>query len=188
MKKLFLLSVAAILSFTACKSDNKNANRIESDPYAVSTIGNDGTQGYQTIIDMLYDNGAGTIMERYVMWCDTNHLKFPAVASTYSVASEPYYLGTDGAGNVFSVPATNVAGFQGTKGTSTFSGLTLVTTYTVSHGLGYTPSQIILQPRSANAAALNWTSNYTSTTFRVNFLTIPVIGTNNITFDWLALK
>lgn len=76
------------------------------------------------------------------------------------------------------------------KGTYTFSGITLQTAYTVSYGsaLPYTPVQIIIQPMSANAAALSYISNITNTGFTVNFITAPVIGTNNITFSWLAIK
>lgn len=74
------------------------------------------------------------------------------------------------------------------KSSSTFSGLSLTTSYTVTHGLGFTPIMIILTPTSAPAAALSYISAKTSTTFTVTFLTVPIIGTNNISFDWIAIK
>lgn len=73
-------------------------------------------------------------------------------------------------------------------GTTTFSGVALTTQYTVTHGLNYTPTSIWIQPKSANAAAVCYTDNYTSTTFRITFITVPVLGTNNITFDWFSLR
>lgn len=77
------------------------------------------------------------------------------------------------------------------KGTATFSGVTLQTSYTVSYqggSLPFVPAQVFIQPRSANAAALSYITNITTSGFTVNFLTVPVIGTNNIVFDYLVLK
>lgn len=75
-----------------------------------------------------------------------------------------------------------------TLGSSTFNGVTLTTQYTITHSLGFTPSKIFIQPKSTNASALSYVDNITSTTFRITFLTIPVIGTNNISFDWVAYR
>lgn len=71
---------------------------------------------------------------------------------------------------------------------STFSGITLQTSYTVNHGLNFTPIKVFLTPASPNAAAPCYVSSITATTFTVTFLTVPVLGTNNITFDWMAFK
>lgn len=73
-------------------------------------------------------------------------------------------------------------------GSTTFSGLTLTTQYTVTHGLPFTPSKVQLQPRSVNAAALFYIDNITSTTFRITFVVVPTLGTNNISFDWFAYR
>lgn len=71
----------------------------------------------------------------------------------------------------------------------TFSGITLQTVYTVNHGQSFTPAQIHIQ--AINAAARSGTSsveNITSTTFQIIFNAIPILGTNNITFNFLAIR
>lgn len=77
---------------------------------------------------------------------------------------------------------------QGTKGTSTISGVSLQTAYVITHGLSYTPSQIYIQSTTLAGAALNYVSTITGTTFTVNFAVAPSIGTNNISFYWTAYK
>lgn len=72
--------------------------------------------------------------------------------------------------------------------TVTFSGVTLQTTYTVNHGLNFTPVKIFITPRSAAAAVPYYISNITSTTFTIVFGSVPLIGTLNIVFDYLAVK
>lgn len=77
---------------------------------------------------------------------------------------------------------------QGTKGTSTISGVSLQTAYVITHGLSYTPSQIYIQSTTLAGAALNYVTTITGTTFTVNFAVAPSIGTNNISFYWTAYK
>lgn len=91
------------------------------------------------------------------------------------------FLSTDGT-QVSWASVTGMASF----GTATVSGTILQTQYTITHGLGYTPSKVFIQPKSSNAAVPSWVDNITSTTFRVTFSSVPVIGTNNISFDWQA--
>lgn len=74
------------------------------------------------------------------------------------------------------------------KGTTTFSATILTSTYNVNHGLPFAPLQIYIQARSANAAVPSWVSTIDATKFVVNFASVPVLGTNNITIDWLAIK
>jgi len=77
------------------------------------------------------------------------------------------------------------------KGTATFSGVSLTTSYTVPYQQGtlpFVPISVIVTPRSANAAALSYISNITNTGFTIVFLTIPVLGTNNIVFDYVVIK
>lgn len=74
------------------------------------------------------------------------------------------------------------------KGEVTFSATVLNSTYVVNHGLPFTPLQIYVQPKSANAAVPSWVSNITSTSFTVNFASVPILGTNNISIFWLAIK
>lgn len=77
---------------------------------------------------------------------------------------------------------------QGTKGTSTISGVSLQTAYVITHGLSYTPSQIYIQSTTLAGAALNYITAVGATTFTVNFAVAPSIGTNNISFYWTAYK
>lgn len=77
---------------------------------------------------------------------------------------------------------------QGTKGTATISGVSLQTAYVITHGLGYTPSQVYIQSTTLAGAALNYVTTITGTTFTVNFVVAPSIGTNNIMFYWTAYK
>ena len=74
------------------------------------------------------------------------------------------------------------------KGSNTLSGAVLQTAYVINHGLPFTPLQVYIQARSANAAVPSWVSNINSTSFTVNFASVPILGTNNITIDWLVIK
>jgi len=74
------------------------------------------------------------------------------------------------------------------KGTVTFSATLLTTAYTVNHGLPFTPLQVYIQARSPNAAVPSWVSTIDATKFVVNFASVPILGTNNITIDYLILK
>jgi len=74
------------------------------------------------------------------------------------------------------------------KGNVTFSATLVTSSYVVNHGLPFTPLQIYVQPTSANAAVPSWVSNINATSFTVNFASVPILGTNNISIFWLAIK
>jgi len=74
------------------------------------------------------------------------------------------------------------------KGTITFSALTLTTAYNINHGLPFTPSQVYIQARSPNAAVPSWVSTIDGTKFTVNFASVPLLGTLNLTIDYLIIK
>lgn len=76
------------------------------------------------------------------------------------------------------------------KGSKTISSLALTTAYPITYDapLPAVPAMIIIQATSANAAVPSWVSNVTTTGFTVNFATVPVIGTNNISFTYLIIK
>jgi len=76
------------------------------------------------------------------------------------------------------------------KGSVIFNGTLLQTAYpvTFTNALPYVPASVFIQPTSTNAAALSWISNKSTTGFTVNFLSVPVIGTSNITFDYIVIK
>lgn len=104
------------------------------------------------------------------------------------VSSATNIVAVDANGRLFPVTSTSVSGLQGNRGSATVSGALLQTTYTISHGLSYTPMAVIIQAKSANASALSYVTNITGTSFDVVFLSVPIIGTNNISFNWLAIK
>ncbi len=74
-------------------------------------------------------------------------------------------------------------------GSTTFSGILLTTIYTVNHLQAFTPAQVHIQARNAGAASgTSFVQNITATTFQIVFTAVPIIGTNNITFDFLAIR
>lgn len=74
------------------------------------------------------------------------------------------------------------------RGTSTFSSISLTTAYVITHGLSFTPISVYIQAKSPNAAVNSWISALNATNFTVNFTSVPLLGTNNITIDWTAYK
>lgn len=74
------------------------------------------------------------------------------------------------------------------NGSWTGSGTIGQTTYTITHGLGYTPSSVFIQAQSTAAAEKSYVTNITATTFQIVFLTIPLLGTNNINLRWYAIR
>ena len=104
---------------------------------------------------------------------------------------------TQGSGNAFNLNANSTGGtancisppHNGTLATNDgalFShSVSAVTSVTVTHSLGWTPSRILITPVDATTgAALTgyWVSTITATTFVVNF---PLF-TGTLTFDWQA--
>lgn len=86
---------------------------------------------------------------------------------------------------------TDALGFtplQIVKGTATFSGTALQTSYTITHGFGFTPTSLWIQAKSTNASVNSYTGNYTSTTFDVKFNSVPFLGTNNLSIDYWGVK
>jgi len=75
------------------------------------------------------------------------------------------------------------------KGNSIFSGTGLASSFNVvfPSALPFTPNMVILQAQSANAVR-NWYTNLTNTGFTANFETIPLLGSNNISFGWIVIK
>lgn len=59
-------------------------------------------------------------------------------------------------------------------------------TFTITHGFGGTPSQVLVTPTGVDTAIPFYVTNKTSTTFDVVFPTPPIVGTDNVIFDWLV--
>jgi len=78
------------------------------------------------------------------------------------------------------------------KGSTTLSGALLTTTYTVSFNatLPFVPITVIYTPRTQSAAQPSWipVGGITTTGFTISYQTVPVVGTNNMIIDWIAIK
>ena len=81
------------------------------------------------------------------------------------------------------------------KGSVTFSSLSLQTSYNVKYIIGgvetvlpFVPTQVYVQARTPQAAVPSWISNITSSGFTINFSTVPLLGTLNLTVDFLVIK
>lgn len=59
------------------------------------------------------------------------------------------------------------------RGTFSDTGDAAKTFITITHGAGFTPTRADIQPTSAAAAAAHWVSNFTATTFRLNWAAAP---------------
>lgn len=70
-------------------------------------------------------------------------------------------------------------------GTSSQNGTGVLTTFNIPHGLGVIPSYYAVTPTSAIAAALSAMSADANNII-VNFLIAPTVGTNNLTWGWMA--
>jgi len=70
------------------------------------------------------------------------------------------------------------------------SGTVLQTAYQINYDvpLPFVPITVIAIPRSAPAAALCYVTNITNTGFTLNYLTVPILGTNNIINDFIVIK
>jgi len=72
------------------------------------------------------------------------------------------------------------------SGSSEITGTGSDTSFTISHGLATTPSQVLITPtNSSMASATWWVSAKSSTTFTITFSSPPSSGTK-FSFDWYA--
>lgn len=92
---------------------------------------------------------------------------------------------TDGAGVAHSGELADASDVSG-KGSDTQSGDGTTTTFTVSHGLGSTPAQVVVTPTSAAADGAHYVTNKTSTSFDIVYATAPATGTSNLSWDFMA--
>lgn len=76
---------------------------------------------------------------------------------------------------------------EGKTGTYTGNGTGAATTFLVTHGLGRTPTQVILTGGTQAASAVNWVTNKTGTQFTINFAVAPATATGNVVFDYLVV-
>ena len=72
-------------------------------------------------------------------------------------------------------------------GASTQSGTGLATSYTISHGLGSTPTWFIVNAASSDAQNIAYVIA-NSTTITIYYNLAPPSGTNNLVFNWRAIK
>lgn len=78
------------------------------------------------------------------------------------------------------------------KGRYTGNGTGAATTFTVTHGLNFTPTRVTTSPRNSVSAAVNSfvdPASITSTVFVITTVgTAIASGTGNVQYDWVATK
>lgn len=76
------------------------------------------------------------------------------------------------------------------KGRYTGNGTAAATTYTVTHGLNFTPTRVSLSARNAasNIGAFVDPASITSTVFVITTASAIASGTGNVQYDWVASK
>lgn len=130
------------------------------------------------------DFNAITPIVRYLLYQDTtmvtyniDTINFRNVVRLVLSGDSSQYVRGDG----------SMASFHISTGKDTISGVSAMTSYVVSHNYGYAPV-ITLTPRSADAAADCYISAIDSNSFTITFTNQPPVGTDNIIFDWVAIK
>jgi len=80
----------------------------------------------------------------------------------------------------------NIGYITESSGSSEITGTGSDTSFTISHGLATTPSQVLVTPtNSSMASATWWVSAKSSTTFTITFSSAPSNG-DKLSFDWYA--
>ena len=180
-------------------------NSFQGSPSGITVTDPTGNPGFKARPDSIFvDNG----FIRCFMDSHGQTIGIGASGSIGSIYAGIGYAGTlgsgtgemsltQGASNTFNLSANSIGGVancvspphNGTLATDDgglFSHtVSSVTSVTVTHSLGWTPSRILITPVDATTgAALTgyWVSTITSTTFVVNF---PLF-TGTLTFDWQA--
>jgi len=88
--------------------------------------------------------------------------------------------------NSDSIIKNNIGYTSENSGSSEITGTGSDTSFTISHGLATTPSQVLVTPtNSSMASATWWVSAKSSTTFTITFSTAPSNG-DKLSFDWYA--
>lgn len=94
-------------------------------------------------------------------------------------------LHTDKAATAAAQAAVPRGRATGDKGQATKTGDGTWTTIVWNHGLSYTPSAVVISPRTAGASAASWVSAVSATTFTITFAVAPT-NTTVCTFDYVA--
>ena len=74
------------------------------------------------------------------------------------------------------------------NGSATFSGDGVATTFSIPHGLSYTPSRAVVTATSADAAGDFYVSGIGATNITVEYAAAPASGTDNVSMDWAAYE
>jgi len=86
----------------------------------------------------------------------------------------------------YNLTVGNISAFNLDSDSSEITGDGTNTSFSISHGLSTTPSQVLVTPtNSSMASATWWVSAKSSTTFTITFSTAPSNG-DKLSFDWYA--
>jgi len=94
-------------------------------------------------------------------------------------------LHTDKAATAAAQAAAPEGRATGEVGQATKTGDATWTTIVWAHNLSYTPSRVVISPRTTAAAAAAWVSAISSTTFTITFAAAPA-NAAVATFDYVA--
>lgn len=90
--------------------------------------------------------------------------------------------------DIASTDTTAVFSARYTRGRLTTNGNSVLTTFTITHGLGATPVSVGVTMGHSDCFIPYIVNNYTGTTFDVVFQTAPATNTNNVIINWQAYK
>jgi len=171
-----LAGIRAYDTVTYCEITNNIIYKGVTNAKGIWLQGKDATTGsnYNTIKNNIIDSiDYGVYIDSY---SNNNTIKNNEFYNIVGISDS----GTD---NNF---RNNIGYTTENSGTSEITGDGTNTSFSISHGLATTPSQVLVTPtNSSMASATWWVSTKSSTTFTITFSTAPSNG-DKLSFDWYA--
>jgi hypothetical protein len=127
----------------------------------------------------------------------TQRLQFQPASAVTELAVQPFSYSRhagrpgDSIGNRGALAAVSQALGQRTDwngGIDTQSGNGVTTVFSIAHGLGGTPTSVSVTPASSAAAGQFRVSSVTSTNIVLTYTTAPMVGTDNLSWHWNAMR
>lgn len=88
--------------------------------------------------------------------------------------------------NVLSSLISDLDGLVAASGRASFDGAAEVTTFNISHGLDYNPTNAQVTAATSDAAGDFYVSGVDGTNITVEYASAPAAGTGNVTLMWAA--
>ena len=167
-----------------------NENTLNTIGLVTEDIGNN-QEGYVTTFGLVRDiNTSGSLQGE--VWSDGDVLYLSASSAgglTKNAPSKQVIIGFvvhahSSQGSIF-VRIHDILASTGAVplySTRTFSSSGLLTSFSFSHSLGNTPTNVLIEPLTQDARGYSHIT-YNSTTVTINYLVAPPVGTNNLVFN-----